>query len=427
MRTDRRSLLRLGGAGVLATLGVGVAGYFGGDTTRSVLGGGEDDGFTLPETGDPTYRQWLPDPTELPTRDGEPDHRYLFNVLNTTSLREHEQSLPGSGDRLGAGLRGFSRMGRFHLGLSFDDIDAVTTIGMGPITVVEGSYDTDSVRKTLETTGFERRDRYGGYEFYTHQMGVAALAADAVLTSTDSHAPRRNLETVIDAQRGEIPRYHEVNEDFRFLTDTIGSPTLATVWTSDPEADRSGSDGPRGVAGQGHIISHGDDAAYQSRIVRFQTGETVNRDRVVAAIQRGIDHSQYSKSRLLGTSQPLQPARPGRLVRFDGEIPYDRYADVFGGPDDELTPVATWRCDLDREAETVTIHHVAGDDVPADRLTVMTNGGPSETQFADEFQTVSAGTSLTVPYNVATAYQQVRVVWESAAGRQTSILVSQSY
>lgn len=42
------------------------------------------------------------------------------------------------------------------------------------------------------------------------------------------------VKAIIDAERGDKRRYHEANESFRTLTETIGRPTVATASTSNP-------------------------------------------------------------------------------------------------------------------------------------------------------------------------------------------------
>ncbi|WP_435362129.1 hypothetical protein [Haloarchaeobius sp. DFWS5] len=420
MNTDRRSLLKTGVVGLAAAVPTSLAGCLNGESFENALGSGSSSSaVSVPETGAPTYRDWLPAPGELPaTGDGAIPSHYDFSHLSFERLRARESQLPGSGDGLGVGVRGlFARAARFFLGLSFRDIDTVTKVGMQN-TILTGSLDYEAVRVRLTSSGFEAAGSHGGFQLYTHQMGVAALSEGVILTSTEptTATARESLETIIDAKRGDVPRYHEGSEDCRALTDALGSPTLSWVWTSDPVTDTGGMSSEYvGSIGHATGLYHGSDAAYQSHVVGFRADDD-DENRAAAAATIRDDQSRQ------GQYEDNTVTTDGRFVRLDGRVAYDDYAEFAGTATAELQPVTTWWFDFDGVGSGgVTVHHEAGETIRADQLTVLVDGTPANEQFVDSAETVEPGDTLELSGEVD---GRVRIVWESSDRASSGVLAA---
>ena len=101
--------------------------------------------------------------------------------------------------------------------------------------VVLGAFAADEVAEAVRERGFSDAGAHGKYRLFRRDDPARAVAVtdDAVLYGKHEDA-RVLVEAIADAAQGSRPRYHEVDEAFASLTETVGEPAVARVETTDP-------------------------------------------------------------------------------------------------------------------------------------------------------------------------------------------------
>ncbi|PSQ43194.1 hypothetical protein BRD07_02220, partial [Halobacteriales archaeon QS_9_68_42] len=210
-RPSRRRFLGVAGAAALAS-------------TAGCLRRLQDAATTVefPDPGPPTYRRWLPAPGALPGED-----RY-----NASHLRMADLLGDGPVGRAGVGLRNlFARTGRDPLGVDSGDVEAVVKIDLARATTLLGTFDPEAVGAAAERAGYAGTGADGEFEVYERddQPRAAAVGESAVVQTHSDEDPTAVLGAVLDAGRGEVDRYHEVDDRFARLSRAAGGGTLAWV------------------------------------------------------------------------------------------------------------------------------------------------------------------------------------------------------
>lgn len=336
-----------------------------------------------PRTGGPTYRRWLPTPDALP---GDEDV-YDAHYLRTSDLRGDETTV-----QAGVGLRNLhARTGRDPLGIDEERIEAVVKVDLTRATVLLGEFDTRSVMNGATEAGYERVDTDG--DFTIHRRPdydrVIAVSDEAVVHSHDEANPRAVVDAMLGARRGDVDRYHEADSEFEALTSTVGAPTL--VWL----IAESGMDSIADVTATTSTLQFDGDRVVYGIYYLFEDAESASAAAVREEIARGN----------LPRTAPLDITTDGRTVLVE----YAQGIDVLAGDDYELRPLIAWNFDYD-DAGGLTITHRAGDGADAEALTIEdASSSPLDTQFADEYDSVGPGDSLTVSVGPGT---NVRIMWQ---------------
>ncbi len=211
--------------------------------------------------------------------------------------------------------------------------------------------------------GYEETGSIEGYDLYARRDGRRTLAvADGRLLFClrgPSETGLGRVRTAIGAGRGEVRRYHEASDDFGAISDALGGRPW--VWCHGAEPD----DGlPDAVERRGTTFAATPEAVYFSEGFLFERTAAVDRGRV--------------KSWLRDRDRPLQATRTdvrtsGRVVVADVHLTHEDWRGLRDGTPVRL-PLVTWVPDGDPGDGVVRFHHVAGDPVDADRLSVRVNG-----------------------------------------------------
>jgi hypothetical protein len=340
-----------------------------------------------PATPAPDYRRWLPAPGTLP--DGE---TYDAMHLRLADLVGNDD-VPGQA----AGLRNlFARTGRAPLGVDPGRIRAVVKVALVEATTLLGSFDPGSVGAAARKAGYERTGTHRGFELYERADEPHALAASGTAIVQARHDEAATVaRRVVDAGRGEVDRYHEVDDGFERLSDAVGG-TLS--WVHGGE----GFDPPAGVVRSATGQALVDGRVFFALVYRFESAE--------AATAAAIREAAAGNGRLPRMA-PLDVTVDGRLGR--AEFARDAASVLEERP---LQPIVAWAFDREATAGRVTVTHRAGDPVRADRLSLRTDDGPTGRQFADDHGTVRPGDAVTVSVETG---EDLRVVWEVAQSAST--------
>jgi len=370
-RSSRRRFLgSLGAAGLVGTAGCLRRLQ---DATTSV---------DYPEPRSPSYRRWLPAPAALP---GE-DDGYDASHLRMTDLRANDE-LP----RAGTGLRNLlSRTGRDPLGVDPAQVESVAKMDLVAATILFGSFEVEAVTEAAVRAGYEETATDGDFTLYerSNQPYAAAVSEDVLVQSRHDEAASV-ARRVVGAGRGETDRYHEVDDGFDRLSETIGG----TVSWIHPDGSFDTPEGAiRSATGQ-QVVG---DRAFFARVYLFGDASAASAEKVRSAV---ADEGNLPRT------TPLDIAVDGRVGRAE----YARDVEnVFDG-DRELQPIVAWGFDYRSAVEELTVTHRAGDEVVAERLTLRTEDGPADRQFEDEYDSVGPSDSVTVSLSPDV---RLRVVWE---------------
>ena len=174
---------------------------------------------------EPLYRQWLPAPGAL-----EADH-YQVQFLNINEIVDNHTAInQGFYDDV-------RNLEELFLGVEFDHLDRVTALNN--VVVAAGEFDTAAVGSEIEEEGYSYVTEYEEYEIYeANENSATAVTEDATINVpiAGNLSAAEIIELLIDAQAGNVDRYHETNGDFEAVTDELGFATILGVQTFDPVA-----------------------------------------------------------------------------------------------------------------------------------------------------------------------------------------------
>lgn len=356
----------------LASLGAGVA-LAGCTETLPPLGQrvriGRID-FPYPDPDPPEYRSWVPAASALP--DGYEDSPV-------------HAARPANGPPSGMGESMFVSAPDW-LGTPFEEYDlAVHAMGFPQaVYVFEGNTDPEVVADAVADTGFEPAGSYEGYEFYERDdLPRMVASTDGAVLWASGEEKRAAIETVIDARDGRVDRRHEVDEQFEAMTDAVGLTEFDVVDGLHHQLDATDD-----AAITGMSFAHRDDAGYTRSQALFEDADDVPKRHI---------------ERELRASETLVEA-DGVDVRTEGRrsIVEMRLGGVVSDTARRI-PQITWGVSYDRDADTATIRHEAGDPVEADALRVHTKSRnrlnrEADVQFADKYEQVEPGDTLDVSF-----------------------------
>ena len=201
---SRRTMLKTGALGGVA----GLAGCL--DTLMQAM-------------DEPLYRQWLADPGAF-----DADH-YQVQFLNVDEIADNHTAInQGFYDEV-RNIEGV------FPGVEFDQIDRVTALNI--VMIAAGEFDTAEIVDELEEDGFSHESEHEGYDIYDMDESAAVgFTDDAVIVVPFASDPPaiELIELIVDAQEGNIDRYHETSGEFEAITDEVGFATMLGVQTFDP-------------------------------------------------------------------------------------------------------------------------------------------------------------------------------------------------
>ncbi|MFC4405459.1 hypothetical protein [Haloarchaeobius iranensis] len=393
---SRRELLTAG-AGALAT--AGSASLSGCTAAMPPLGQEIRYGrVDVPPADDPAYRRWVP-PVDTQSERRQP---LWQDLMYTTPRRTGSDSV----DRVHVG-RGFLKSSMDYFGIGYDNYDRV--IGNFGTLVAEVDVDRSTVDETLLGSGYERRGTYDGYDCYGRSdLPRTVAVGDEALVFSRSSSHETDVRRIIDTGAGRTEPRHAHDEQFAQLTAAAGAHPFTWLGVPMPydwDAPETGA----------LTMAYDDSAAYFVHYLLFPADEVPTVSRIkeqMTEVQRAVD--AYS----------VDVTLDGNLATIEMHQPLERYFQDLDA--NRLNPQVTWGVDHDTDAGTVTLRHEAGDAVDADLLTVYVDEAnrsrdPADTQFADEYGTVTPGDSLTV--EVGGLDEFVRLVFESADGDSSMWLV----
>lgn len=273
----------------------------------------------VPETKEPTYREWLPSLSEVEAIDGYDVHYESISELRANShLGEQDEFTDWLiQERL---TRAEERWNDF--GLTLADVDEVVKIyGINNDTsisprayIVRGSYHPDQVASTLAENGFNATEAYREYQVYRSENPprTTGISDDAIVYVKASN-PTTLLRRIVDAEHGETSRRHEADDDFARLTEEVGRPTFGMVLTHEetmsPNPDHLLFEGGVGN-GQAWMVT--DSTVYSRYALLFESESKTEPQKVREVME---DNDRPSRSEI---------STEGRIVFVDGVTEYSQ-------------------------------------------------------------------------------------------------------
>lgn len=328
-----------------------------------------------PPADPPAYRDWVPDERVDDTEDWCP------SVVYTT---------PGRTGRDVAG-RPFT-LGRVlvqHV-LDYVGVDLETmgfVAATSDVALAVGDVDRASVDETIPRTGYSEAGSYRELDLYSRADTDRTLAVgdDVLLASSGEHA-RALVERVYDTGRGHAPRAYETNDAFRTFVDHVGASPF--VWLFGGVSGGPYEELPDSTFTTSEVRFDEDHVYFLNRSM-YEDGATIDR-RTVEQLVHETDRTNRAHN--------VDVRVDGRFAGWITQLTHSEYHEAASGPAGFVEPHVTWG--VEDDGDELTFVHEAGDAVDAALLEVTfkrdSDRHPAARQFADEFDRVEPGDSLTV-------------------------------
>lgn len=343
----------------------------------------------VPRAADPTYRRWLPAPS---TND---DH-YTFAYGEPSSIdgNEPEEFL---------GRRALSKTNFDYFGIGYEAFDSFLQTDFG--TVIEAEFDTSVVAKTLTRSGYEAAGSYRGYDVFARSdvPRRAAVRDGTIVWSSSTVHEQPDIRALIDTETGERQPYHRVSADFERISDAVGASRMVIIgpdFGDMTDTAELGADAFRFT----------DTAVYQVIKLLFPDERVPTVDQLEEAYRNA--HGWTDEADVFDVQVE------DRLASLEARVPEQRSRDLSPLLD---PPQVTWGVSHDAGAETLTVHHEAGETVDGDLLwyDIDTESAPGEVEkkpLWDGVREVTPGDSDTIDLSGRTNPIHVNVLLSDTRG-----------
>lgn len=292
----RREALRLGGA----TAALAATGSMAGCSSIPFIGGAG-------------YTNWLFAPGTI----GDVDH-YNFGYTDVKRVRNNEDEFD---DQYYDSFE--SNEDSWPLdqtGVDVDDVDS--QLSLGSVGRVAGSFAKDEVTGDLEDEDFEHDTDHEGYAIY-HQDDQRAVGVKEnefvharLRYGTQADDARDVVETLIDTNAGDEDRYVDDSEDFKKLTDELGSGTFVSGGTQEEVEETNAENGQfEGAVASGYAFTVNGETSDLKHVYVFSDEGDVD----MGDVEDWTDGDDFDDVDDVSSSQS------GRVVTVTGSFDTDEY------------------------------------------------------------------------------------------------------
>ncbi|MFC4407557.1 hypothetical protein [Haloarchaeobius iranensis] len=380
---------------------------------------GADDDATDTPTATPTARQTTasedagPVPALVdwvPTAEALETESVAYYHTDLAALRGMQDSL--TADLYDSAVRGMVTGGRDPI-VPDDRLQSAITIQNVRTVVVETDMSDDELGSAIVDAGFEQNGTQGEATLY---VGAGDGRSPTTLAVHDGVMVRglgSSVRTVVDAAAGDAARLADENDD------------VATLYERTPDAQIRvlGTEPAAAVGGGENLLSGAETLVYAWELGSDETTFTATAVYPEGDTPPTADFTTYIEEDATPVSySDFEGAADGRLVTTTGSLPTEEFS-LFGGggsntgSGDTEAPQATFGFEYDEEAETVTIVHEGGGSIEASRLTIDIEGIEGSKSFAEDGETITAGSSVTVDVSGAPDEAEIRLVWSGPDDR----------
>ncbi|WP_440989692.1 hypothetical protein [Haloarchaeobius baliensis] len=413
----RRVLAGLGSTTAALAL-AGCLGDDGGDT------GGDDDETATP-TATPTAQQttsnedtgsvpalvdWVPTPEALGTES------VAFYHTDLAALRGMQDSLTAG--LYDSAVRGMVTGGRDPI-VPDDRLQSAIAIQTVRAVVVRTDMSGDELGSAVVDAGFEETGSHGSATLYASADGDSSDTGLTIAVEGDVMVRGRGdtVETLVDAAAGDAARLADANDDVATLYERTADAHIRVIGT-DPAA---------AVGGGENLLSGAETLVYAWEIGADETTFTATAVYPEDSVPAAADFATYLEEDATPMAySDFEGSVDGSVVSTTAALATEEFS-LFGGggsntgSNDTAVPQVMFGFEYDDDAETVTIVHEGGDAVDASRLTIQIDGVEEPVRFAEDGETITAGSSTTVDVSGAADGAEIRLVWSGDGDSQQVI------
>ncbi|MFD1645790.1 hypothetical protein [Haloarchaeobius litoreus] len=243
-------------------------------------------------------------------------------------------------------------------------------------------------------------------------QSTVAVVEGVVVQSFGSNA-QNAVETVLAARSGETARLLSNNGEVRTTVDAIGESELLVV-AERPEDASSNDPSLDGAIALGYGWQFDADTSNITIGVTYTEGETAEPSALASYLTEQDAFSDYGN---VGSSVE------GRTVFVTGDIATNQFDLLSAGTPGEsssATDAPQVQIAFEFEDGTMTVSHDGGDSITASNLSLVVGDSPAGSQFADQYEEVTAGDSVSVDVSNVESGTNVLVLWSD--GRNSQML-----
>ncbi|WP_256301475.1 hypothetical protein [Haloarchaeobius salinus] len=286
--------------------------------------------------------------------------------------------------------------------------DRVRTVQVASAATVllQTSMGADELGSALTEAGLSESGPEGDATLYEGTLNgsqtTTAVVGSVVVQAFGENASG-TVSAVLDARSGEVARALDEDEAVAAIVDGIGDSDLL-VASGRGDDTPAGDPSLDGATALGYGWEFGADDSDLTLAVAYADGESGD----PAAVA-----SYFGEQSGFGDYDGIEGSAEGDLVLVTGTIATDEFDLLSPGTPGESSGSEAPRVQFAFEFGdgTMTVTHEGGDTVQASALGVRVGDSQAESQFADEYEEVSAGDSLTVDVSGVESGTQVLVVW----------------
>jgi hypothetical protein len=298
-----------------------------------------------------------------------------------------------------------------------DDRGRVVQIATAATVLLGTTMSDDELGTALTDAGLSESGSQGDATLYEGSLnGSSTTTAVVDSTVVQSFGPNATdtVETVLDARAGEVARLVPNVDEIETLYERLGDAAL-TVVSERGEDTPSGDPSLDGATALGYGWAFGADNTELTLAITYD--DETSPDASAVASYFG-DQGGFSDYRSVAGSVE------GQLVLVTGSIATDEFdllsAGTPGESDGADSEPPQVQFDFLFEDGTMTLTHDGGDALQASNLTLRVGDSQAGSQFADEYEEVTAGDSITVDISGVDSGTQVALIWSD--GQQGAVL-----
>lgn len=416
MRDNQQSQNCVGRRQVVAGLGLGTVGLLTGCSTLPAFGQriryGDIDQLT---NTPPHYRDWIPKPQK--------------DASSRAARIEYVEPANRGQSLFGAPYGGhYTKRNIDYIGVDFEDFDWLLCVNGHTVgSVGSDGMDSDKINRTMSKTSYTQFDEYNGYDIYKREdmRRTVGIGDERVIYSGLGSEPADEITRVIDVGTGSVQRWHEANADLARIIEAAGAAPVTHVGGTRTEVNGHQADF------EGLTVNTDDSYVYPRWLLLFPDGVSISRREIENHIAQSAGALEPTRIDIKQTGQlvsVLGKILPEDFRTITSDKPFNHMA-IGNSGNVYRREFITWGFDHDRESDSVTITHEAGDSIDASRVTLYVVDTATKdledryteasVQFADNYEVVEPGDTTQIEIdntenwgiNVAAEAKEAEVNW----------------
>ncbi|WP_440989694.1 hypothetical protein [Haloarchaeobius baliensis] len=340
-----------------------------------------------------------------------------YYEADLTALAEHEDDFYDGT---------FERVTRSLLGAELADLvpsdrrEHVVQIVPAFTIVLRTSMNDDELATVLTDAGLSETTTRGDatiYEGSVNSTPSTVAVVDGVVVQSFSSNASSAVEAVLAARSGETARLLSNNGEVRSVVDAVGETELLVV-AERPEGNTANDPSLEDSSAIGYGWEFEADRSDIAIAVTYTEGRTADESALADYLTGQAAFSDYSN---------VQTSVEGRSVLLRADIATDEFDLLSAGTPGESgsggTAAPAVQFVFEFDAGTMTIAHDGGDAVTTSNLTLIIGETPADVQFADEYDELQAGDSISVDISGFDSGTDVFVTW---SGEGSTAVLAQS-